>query len=126
MGLTLIMVHTLLTHTLIMVTLHQHTLTMVTLHQHTLTTLHQHTSQHTLLSITLRLSMVRLPTETLPDHTTTSTQRERKLKYPTPLELMDSRFTLTLFQLLQLLTSSRLQLQSTPELLLSQSRTPPR
>merc|ERR1711890_113754 len=101
-----------------------------------------HTSQHTLLSITLRMSMVRLhtdmlspdrlnpklemPTVMLPDHTTTSTQRERESRSPTPPELEDSRSTQMTCQLLQLLTSSRPQLQSTLEWLLSQSRTPPK
>merc|ERR1719244_1576256 len=102
--------------------------------------------QHTQASIILKMSTVRLHTDTLHldkpslrleiisvmllDHTITSTQRERESRSPTLLELMDSKSTPTIYQLLQLpiLSSQLLQSmmeshqlhQCTPELHLSQ------
>merc|ERR1712055_1157498 len=74
------------------------------------------TQHHTKLNMRSEIIMAMLL-----DHTHTSTQKESLLRFPTLLELMDSRSTPMIYQLLQLLILSSQLLQFTQELHLSQS-----
>merc|ERR1719228_199983 len=71
---------------------------------------------HTKLNMRSEIMLVMLL-----DHTHTLMLKERSSKLPTLLELMDSRSTPTIYQLLQLLILLSQLLQSTQELHLSQS-----